>query len=888
VTRALVWKELREQWVVWLAVALVAAGGVAALHTLMSPSLGCDQVAVGVLWLAAWGYGLVCGSLLFAVEAEEGTQSFLDTLPGTRRQRWRIKAGVGLALLAAQTGLLAAIDLVWFFGRHIPGRMLAELAGLLFLAPVGFAWGLYSGTRDATVLTAIARGGAVQVVAGLALYPFTVMAGYVLAGRDSELAQPLILAVLLGLIAVAAAVRSRELYELTDRQRGLASRLDAAGVTWLTWGETVRLAFREVRLFAAGMALVGVLGAVAVALFGVIAWPVTTAFLGMLCGLAATAKGKGAGEAGGASGELATAGRRTFVRAVLCFAVAVVATFLASLVPFLLYVRALEADSPLALGELEERLPLGITANVLTQPILFVTFWVVAGFAAGSFCGLSVRSRRRAVSVAVVATCLFAGVWLPAVFLADHPRAWQVWGPPLVLLAGFVLVRGARSRKRVLAAGAGLVAGLWLAAALWYRATEIPSPPDAVDVESYRASLPDPSQNEAGRLTGAALRRVREIVAVQIPAQPAGRFSLSELIRRVGRSDADAVRRLGKDLDRAFADPWSADLARAAEQPPGILVDPREAVFTSRFEELSDARDAAVLLIARGLQRQVDGDPAAFVDYLRTGLALARTLRHRSISFSVVVGDAIEARMASAVVIWLARLEGHPELLRRTLDVLREHASAPGADDEDARKADYLVALYTLARPDWTGATISHPFSENVIRRGPTFAEPPFEHIDFFIDQFMLFTPEFPRPQRSEPGLWIMAPSDADLVGLSLAAPWEQARLRHALARAEAAARSAQPAEDDSPRPLQYRFGPLGRSFTRAELNLALESSRDGPALTSWLDQAVGVASTFLARGKKLREWSGHQRDACGQATAAVAKRLVEVENGRQVEKPRD
>ena len=49
-----------------------------------------------MLWLSAWGYGLVCGSLLLAGETEGETQSFLDSLPLTRRRLWRVKAVIGL------------------------------------------------------------------------------------------------------------------------------------------------------------------------------------------------------------------------------------------------------------------------------------------------------------------------------------------------------------------------------------------------------------------------------------------------------------------------------------------------------------------------------------------------------------------------------------------------------------------------------------------------------------------------------------------------------------------------------------------------------------------------------------------------------------------------
>src|SRR5262245_15901281 len=127
-TRVLVWKELREQWVIWLVLALVAAGGLAGLSALLTPGPNRDEMLTAVLWLSAWGYGLVCGALLLAGEVEGETQAFLDSLPGTRPRIWRVKAAAGLLLVAAQFAALAAIGFLLFRERYAHSRVAADLA----------------------------------------------------------------------------------------------------------------------------------------------------------------------------------------------------------------------------------------------------------------------------------------------------------------------------------------------------------------------------------------------------------------------------------------------------------------------------------------------------------------------------------------------------------------------------------------------------------------------------------------------------------------------------------------------------------------------------------------------------------------------------------------
>src|SRR5262249_18301935 len=121
-TRALFWKEFRQQRNVWLAIFLLAA--LVACTPLVAALLKAEahnvQRLIGAGFPAALilcpTYGLCCATLLLAGEREEETLTFLDTLPGGRRQLWVIKFWAGVSLLGAQLlaqlAVLAAVGVL--------------------------------------------------------------------------------------------------------------------------------------------------------------------------------------------------------------------------------------------------------------------------------------------------------------------------------------------------------------------------------------------------------------------------------------------------------------------------------------------------------------------------------------------------------------------------------------------------------------------------------------------------------------------------------------------------------------------------------------------------------------------------------------------------------
>src|SRR5262249_55421118 len=151
------------------------------------------------------------------------------------------------------------------------------------------------------------------------------------------------------------------------------------------------------------------------------------------------------------------------------------------------------------LDALGRRVTASVGNGLLTQPILFLTLWLVYGYLVGLLCSLFTRRPALACVLALGIALPEGALWVPAMFVGGPMHRWQVWGPPMIWLVAAVLLTHARStrgslsrRDVVTAVMAVVVAGAWQAGALWYRATEMPPVPDAIDLTDFRASLPTP------------------------------------------------------------------------------------------------------------------------------------------------------------------------------------------------------------------------------------------------------------------------------------------------------------------------------------------------------------------------------------------------------------
>jgi hypothetical protein len=725
-TLTLLWKEVREQWVVVLSLAAAALGGVAALLTITGPGLNRDEFLIGLLCFAALGCGAVCGSLLMAGETEDGTQLFLDTLPGTRRQLWRVKAATGLGLLVAQMAAFAVVAFVCLQGVTVGRSAAIAVAGIFYCGGVGYAWGLYCGSFARNVLSAIGWALLLFALSCFLLVPFFVWLFAMFVGYNVDQHFWAIWPLAVGAVAVGAATRSRSLYCRVDLQRQTAVAPRQKGPVQPGWLSLFWLAWQQVRPFAVGMALLAALGTVAVAALGVAAWPFLTLLAGILCGITTFGDEQQSGAYRLLSDQRYPLGRVWFVKVAVRFATGFLAMALTALASAItIGVRAAFADRVQrqafenSLGNAQ----FGPLSGLVTAPAQFLTIWFIYGYAVGLVFGQVFRKPLVAGVVAVGIAWPLVMLWAPSYIAGGGLHGSQVWGVPVVLVvASCCLMRPwaadrlVSSRSVGIVTGSALLALLWLVVALWYRAYEIPAVANPINVEEFKASLPTLEQNVAGREGVAALRQLLDVekkfnakVQAAQPQQPRRDqppiqptlfinyvSQAGEVVDR-GWNPDDA--NLAGFLDEAFDSPWDRQLADAMEEPTGVLLDPRNMIFSTVLPELQAARTATSLLTVRSLQQQSEGNPAAFVSGLRTGLALGRNMRHKTILISVLVSAGVEEAPLRGVERWLERLPDQPDLLRRALEVLVLHDKEPLTGREEVMNAEFLVALETFTDP---------------------------------------------------------------------------------------------------------------------------------------------------------------------------------------------
>jgi hypothetical protein len=801
VIRAIVWKELREQGLIGLTLLVFGAGILVAAATLADPPspgaspadvvhyLGAGRLATLLLAVTA---GMVCGGAMFAAEREAGTVGFLESLPATRWQLWVAKLTAGLLLAVAQIlvvlGLAAGLGQVGTTGFAVAAMVYALLA---------FAWGALGSTVARTTLGSVGVAIPAASVAAL-VYLFPIM--LVFAQPGVSWPRPEGALIFLGLMLLTPLGASAAVFTRQDRERAAD---DAGGESWSSRraGERVpgsppRLGLRALAWLAVRQLVVPVLaGSAFAAVAGltlllptvqpVLAWPILGLAAGVLAGVSAFADEQAHGTAGFWGERRLPVGRAWAVKVL---AAGLFALWLVVVLVLPSIIRAgLDPTPPL--GARGQWLLSGVFRSLLFDELgwqgwKFVFLPVVYGFAAGHLCGLVCRKAVVAAGVATLAGGTAAVLWLPSL-LAGGLSHWQVWLPPAVALGVARLLLRHWAADRLTARGplltlAGGLAAVALveAVGIGYRVVEVREDPAGEADLAFVAGLPEFDENRAGRDFRAAAERLSRLTAAVAPRFDRGATGqrgarVEDRLETVVQSGwplpenertperMREAQELNQWVDALYAEdhpsglddsPWFVLVEKAAGWPTGIYEDPRRFTGSGTGVGLENARRMALVVLARGLQRQArDGDHAAFIGSFRVALALARALRNRSITPAAMTGQAVERLALYSAYQWARNLpagSGAGRLAAAWLTTL-------------------LLAEHLEPHPDAPFDPTPHLLAERYVLRGLLAA--PSQWLPATV------TP----PGKSTDG----ANAEADLIGFAWTVPWERERTRRLVGR---------------------------------------------------------------------------------------------------------
>ncbi len=762
--RAVVWKELREQGLIAVLLAVLGAallGAAAAFADPPSPNAPATDVvaSLGVgrllaLMLVATA-GMVCGGALFAAEREAGTLPFLDALPSRRWALWRAKVVAGLALAAAVVAVLLAVVAVARLGDAAFVRRLVAYAGL------AFAWGAFGSSVARTTLGAVGVAVPASVAAAvICMFPIYIFLSQPGSGMPRPVGWLLFEVLMLGVPLGGSAW----LFTAPDRARAVAAGprpaagaadgragLGLAAVAWLT-ARQLRVTARVLSAFALGLGLL----LLRPEMHPLFVWPALALTAGVLCGV--TAFGDEQVHRVGAlwAEYRLPVGRAWWVKVGIHLLLLVWLLFLLA-APGVLRAQ-LDPEARVGFGHtllaavFRSRLFIELGAQGWKYALVPAAY----GFAFGHLCGLLFKKPVVACGVAAMLGGVGAAAWGPSL-LAGGAHHWQVWPPAAaVLLIGRLLVRAwaadrAAARGPVLRlAGGGAAAALLLCAGLGFRVLEVPDDPQGDADGAFVAALPKYDENVGGNRFRAAAERYAR-VAAQIapePPRPEGRRPrpeerLDTAVRTVWpKDDPDLTAWLDRAFgERAAADdpPWPEQAAAAAALPVGMYEPPGlVGTAAATAAALDNAKRMGLALLGRGLQREAAGDPAAFPPAYRTAVALARSVRYGGGQQALAASIDLERAALAAADGWAGRQTGRADLLA---DAARTTAALDDPGPFDPRPhvlIDRYVTRATLEAPNqWLAAALDS--------RGRS-------------------------PEE--------AAAEADLVALAWAVPWERMRTR--------------------------------------------------------------------------------------------------------------
>ena len=798
-TRSILWKEFREQAAIVVALLVTGCGLMAGMSVFLEPqdrTRSLDiRVVTGVAVLGATlmaiAAGGVIGSTLFAGEREAGTFALLDRLPGSRWRVWWRKVAAGLYLAAVPAaGYAVAAVLTGVIGGPAAGPQ----AALLFATATffGFAWGTVGSATLRTSLGACAAGLALGVVvtgllaAGVPVLKILARAALPAGWLRQELPAYLDffgpIAVVFTALVVPLAI-SAFVYTIPDRERSLGGfvavptpsgrmrtlrlRLPRVGLPSVgllqPWKRLAWLLARQHRVTAVWLAAAAVASGCLLLLPDAVfisVWPPLGLVFGVLVGVALFADEQST-ESARFWGE-----RRLRVGGLWAAKLAFGFSLLFGLT-LLMFVPTV------ARGLVEAERSRNLFGSALGSagfgpdfPYLGLVFLgPVYGFVFGQLAGLLFRKAVVAAAVGLMVGGMAAALWLPSLF-AGGVHAWQLWTPPLLVLAvsrsliwpwatrSLVETRGPLVR---FAGGLTLVAAT-LAGGIAWRAAEVPEVAEADDDLLFSAELPTFDETQSGRDVRRAVSQFStrldpHLLTPALPPEwglspnPAAGLMIDSLDGHLHKSGYPWTRPDIDDFLKLLGTDWEQALLDGARKPVGVFIDPNELNPSSNLAVFQAFRRMIDVSLLRGVQAQRAGDPEDFVGRLEVVLATVRSTRGSGPRAAVAAANAAETSAHAALRHWLTALRGRPELLRRVLTALLDHERLDPHTERRTQLAEQVIVRNGVAAPaQW----LPQFFRGNLAGLGRGVA-----------------------PARAE--------AEADVVAFMWSVPWERERLRRAV-----------------------------------------------------------------------------------------------------------
>ena len=768
-TRVLFWKELREQGVVVLALAVLGAALLAA-NAIVNPTASgsgglrsgdAGRFAVIMLTMAA---GVVVGGTLFAGEREQKTFGYLDRLPATRAAVWPRKMLPGAVLTAGATlGFLVAGAAFGVLGGQKEVAVWAIVLAALAAGSLG--WGSVGSVRSSTSIGGCGAGlvyaglfGVAAILLGmLAQEALGIVFGHsemsnLLRGvfgmsrSDVDSPFPAMLFAALTLFVFPYPLSWR-LYTAPDRARALESipepdsgKLGAGSVRRLKRVPRTSARSRLVWLLRRQLFPGGLVVAVFAVAFGLtllipqLVIPVALVAIGTVTGLIVAItvwQDEQTSEANRFWGERRIPAGRVWAWKTGAGLLLAAVLGLLSTVPAILAAIVRETG-PYPPGSPPN--PFG--TGLLWPGYPFVTMLFlgpVTGFAFGQIAAMLFRKAVVAAAVGLMVAGVFAAVWLPSMS-GGGLRPGMAFLPALAALvtSRLLIWSWAGDRLGSPSAIARLAGGLTCAAAilaggLGVRAFEVDPGPDPDADIVFAASLPTFDVEQAGRvLRGAALLPfdVNGMIAARnavLDGYDAKRSTVwlppadGPITLDDANEDRYSLERDDSRLAALAATPeWQEALVRVATMTPGVLEDPNEYAYDTQPRYLDAVDRMLTAHLALGLRNQQRGNPADFVKRFGEVLAATRTVRNKSFLASHVAAARIEATAFTALGHWLENLGDRPELLAMAQAHLQAHAAAM-VDLREPRLAVQTVARKSVDAPgQWLARYLADPMQGGI------------------------------------------------------------------------------------------------------------------------------------------------------------------------------